>query len=103
MDPLFLEGLQGRLLAAHSHHNGVLGTQLLPATTTKGRTMATITASSQLLTHEQLAERWQVSPRTLHRMEDVPRVKLGRSLRYRLADIEAYEAEHSGTKWEVRR
>lgn len=56
----------------------------------------------KLLKHEELAERWGVSPRTLWRLDDIPRVKLGRSVRYKIEDIEAYERRNSGTKWETR-
>lgn len=51
----------------------------------------------RLLDAHQLAKRWNLSPRTLerHRMNgDGPRyLRVGGAVRYRLADIEAYEAE----------
>lgn len=49
-----------------------------------------------LLTESELAERWSRSARTLRNdrsaRRGVPYVKLGGSVRYRLADVEAYEA-----------
>ena len=51
------------------------------------------------LTEQQLAARWQVSPKTLRnaRVEWPPVrfVKIGRSVRYRLSEVIAYEEEHS--------
>jgi len=56
------------------------------------------------LTQDQLADRWQMSPRTLERwrwLGEGPRfLKLGGRVVYRLEDIEAYETEqlrHSTT------
>jgi len=50
----------------------------------------------ELLTQAALARRWKVSPRTLERWRWVGRglqyIKVGGQVRYRLADIEAYEA-----------
>ena len=50
---------------------------------------------TQLLTAEQLAERWQV-PKShvyhLTRTQQIPAVKLGRYYRYAPAAIEAFEA-----------
>jgi len=44
-----------------------------------------------------LSRRWRVSPRTLERKrwtgDGPPYVKIGGAVRYRLDDIEAYEAE----------
>ena len=43
-----------------------------------------------------VSERWQVSKMTLKRMERagrLPALKIGRTVRYRLADIERIEAE----------
>lgn len=52
--------------------------------------------SPQLLTANQLAERWQV-PRShvyrLTRTGQVPTVRIGRYYRYRLDIIEAFEAD----------
>ena len=49
------------------------------------------------LNQEQLAKRWQVSPRTLERHRwlgiGVPYLKLGGRVAYRLEDVLAYEAE----------
>jgi hypothetical protein len=49
------------------------------------------------LNQEQLARRWQVSPRTLERHRwlgvGVPYLKLGGRVVYRLEDILAYEAD----------
>lgn len=50
--------------------------------------------AAQLLTADQLAERWQV-PKShvynLTRTDQIPTVQLGRYYRYRLADVEAFE------------
>jgi hypothetical protein len=49
-----------------------------------------------LLTRKGLSDRWQVSTETLKRRErcgDLPFLKLGKGIRYRLADIEHLEAE----------
>jgi hypothetical protein len=50
----------------------------------------------ELLTQAAVAKRWKVSPRTLERWRWVSRgpqyIKVGGQVRYRLADIEAYEA-----------
>jgi hypothetical protein len=50
----------------------------------------------ELLTQAALAKRWKVSPRTLERWRWVGRgpqyMKVGGQVRYRLPDIEAYEA-----------
>jgi excisionase family DNA binding protein len=48
----------------------------------------------QLLTAEQLAERWQVKPAhvyALSRRGEIPTVRLGKYYRYRLDQIEAFE------------
>lgn len=51
-----------------------------------------------LLTESQLAERQQRSVRTIQadRLKGggIPYVKLGRSVRYRLCDVERWEADH---------
>lgn len=48
------------------------------------------------LTTAELADRWRISPRTLRNQRcaglGVPSVKIGGAVRYRLADVEAYEA-----------
>lgn len=53
------------------------------------------TPSRHLLTEEQLAARWALSVKTLQaaRLKGslVDFVKIGRSVRYRLTDVEAYE------------
>jgi excisionase family DNA binding protein len=49
---------------------------------------------SQLLTAEQVAERWQVAPAHVYRLSregKLPVVRLGRYYRYRLEAIEAFE------------
>jgi hypothetical protein len=47
------------------------------------------------LTQNELAERWKISSRTLERWRwrklGPPYCRLGGSVRYRLADVEAYE------------
>jgi len=56
-------------------------------------------AEVKLLTQDDLARRWQCSPRTLERWrwhgEGPPWVKIGGLARYRLQDIEAYEREQA--------
>jgi excisionase family DNA binding protein len=50
--------------------------------------------TSQLLTAEQLANRWQVPKQhvyALTRRGEIPAVKLGRYYRYRLDQVEAFE------------
>jgi predicted DNA-binding transcriptional regulator AlpA len=50
----------------------------------------------QLLTAEQLAERWQISTAQVYRLARggaVPCVPLGRYRRFRVASIEAWEAD----------
>jgi excisionase family DNA binding protein len=50
--------------------------------------------SDQLLTAEQLADRWQVRPAhvyALTRRGEIPAVRLGRYYRYRVDQIEAFE------------
>ena len=50
----------------------------------------------ELLTQAALARRWKVSPRTLERWRWLGRgpqyMKVGGQVRYRIADVEAYEA-----------
>lgn len=51
---------------------------------------------ARFLTQTELAERWSMSPRTLERWRWVgcgpPHLKLGGRVRYRLTDIETFEA-----------
>lgn len=57
--------------------------------------------SGQLLTADQLAERWQVPKSHVYRLTregEVPAVKLGRYYRYRLDAIEAFETGQHPTK-----
>jgi hypothetical protein len=45
-----------------------------------------------MLTLQEVAKRWNVCPHTVKRMKFVPTVRFGKRLiRYRLADIEAFE------------
>jgi hypothetical protein len=56
--------------------------------------------SAQLISRRALSERWQLSTETLKRRERcgiLPFLKLGRGVRYRLADIERLEAEAEST------
>ena len=51
-------------------------------------------ASGQLLTAEQLAERWQLKPSQIYRLTrlgEIPAVRLGRYYRYSLEAVEAVE------------
>ena len=53
-----------------------------------------MTAAGQLLTAEQIAERWQVRPSHVYRLTRdgrIPSVKLGRYYRYSPAAIQAFE------------
>ena len=56
-------------------------------------------ADETLLTEQQLAARWQVSPKTLRNARVSGRllsfVKIGRSVRYRLSDVIAFEERNS--------
>ncbi|QGH75735.1 helix-turn-helix DNA binding protein [Gordonia phage Syleon] len=48
----------------------------------------------QFLTAEQLAERWQLAPRTVREMaqaEEIPAIKFGRLWRFPLERIEKFE------------
>ncbi len=51
----------------------------------------------QLMTQEELADRWQISTATLERnrsfKEGVKYLKLGGLIRYRLSDVLAYEGQ----------
>jgi hypothetical protein len=52
--------------------------------------------SSQMLSRRHLAARWALSVETLKRREkagSLPFLKLGKAVRYRLADIELIEAQ----------
>jgi excisionase family DNA binding protein len=52
--------------------------------------------ASQLLTADQLAERWQLERSQVYRLARdgrLPCVRLGRYRRFRLADIERFEAD----------
>jgi len=54
------------------------------------------TSATGLLRRRDLASRWMLSTETLKRREksgDLPFMKLGSSVRYRLADIEAIEQQ----------
>ena len=54
--------------------------------------------STRHLDQVQLAERWNISPRTLERWrwsgKGIAYLKIGHRVVYRLDDIESYEAEH---------
>ena len=53
-------------------------------------------SSGSKTTRGNVSERWQVSKMTFKRMERagrLPALKIGRTVRYRLADIERIEAE----------
>ena len=54
--------------------------------------------STRHLNQVQLADRWNISPRTLERWrwigEGIAYLKIGGRVVYRLDDIERYEAEH---------
>ena len=59
----------------------------------------TVHAGAQLLTAEQLADRWQVSKAQVYRLARdgrIPAVPIGRYYRFRLAAIEAWEAAQEG-------
>jgi len=52
--------------------------------------------AARLLTRKELSGRWQLSTETLKRRERcglLPFLKLGRGVRYRLADVESLESE----------
>lgn len=53
-----------------------------------------------LLSTKLLSRRWTIAPRTLERWRAEGRgprfVRIGRHVRYRKADIDAFEAEHLG-------
>jgi len=56
--------------------------------------------NDELLTTKLLARRWRVAPRTLERWRadnSGPRfLRIGRHIRYRDADVQAFEREHAG-------
>lgn len=56
-----------------------------------------MTSQETLLGVEELAARWGVTPRVIYgrrfARDCPPAVKVGRVLRFRLADVEAWEAE----------
>ena len=55
----------------------------------------------QMLTRQTLSDRWLLSIETLKRREKaglLPALKLGRGIRYRLADIERIEAEAEASR-----
>lgn len=51
------------------------------------------------LTDQQLAHRWRISPKTLRNARvkggPLPFVRIGRLVRYRLSDVESYEASRT--------
>ena len=55
--------------------------------------------AARYLTPAQVAERWQVDPSTVYRLADsdpsLPATKLGRSIRFRLDRLEAWEADRT--------
>jgi len=56
---------------------------------------AATNGAAQLLTAEQLAARWQVPVSHVYRLaraDKLPVVRLGRYRRFRLAEVEAFEA-----------
>ena len=62
----------------------------------KERGGSVVSAAHQLLTADDLAERWQVPKSHVYRLTReglIPAVRLGRYYRYRLEDIEKFEAE----------
>jgi Helix-turn-helix domain len=56
-------------------------------------------ADETFLTDEELAARWRISPKTLRNARVTGRlighVKIGRSVRYRLSEVIAYELQNS--------
>lgn len=56
--------------------------------------------SARLLTADELAERWQVSKAQVYRLARdgrIPTVAIGRYYRFRLASVEAWEADNEAT------
>lgn len=59
-----------------------------------------MSANSQLLTAEQLADRWQVPKGHVYRLargKQIPVTQLGKYKRFRLSDVERFE-ENGGTE-----
>jgi excisionase family DNA binding protein len=57
--------------------------------------------AAQLLTADQLAERWQVEKAHVYRLARegrIPTVRIGRYARFRLDAIEAWEREQGGPR-----
>lgn len=56
---------------------------------------------TKLMTSDEVAERWGIKPETLkawrHYGKGPKFVKIGRSVRYKLSDIEAFEKSHKRT------
>ena len=75
-----------------------MGTRHDLLATTAAQPQPPRTEAVRHLNQEQLARRWQVSPRTLERHRwlgtGVPYLKLLGRVVYRLEDVEAYEAAH---------
>jgi excisionase family DNA binding protein len=62
-------------------------------------TQATV-STGQLLTAEQLADRWQVSKAHVYRLArdgHIPAVRIGRYFRFRLTAIEKWESTQDGS------
>jgi len=63
------------------------------------RLIPTLSGTETFLTDQQLAARWRVSVKTLRNARVAGRligfVKIGRSVRYRLSEIVAYEQQNS--------
>lgn len=53
----------------------------------------------KLMTRSELAERWGTSLRSVDRVDDLPRVKIGQKVRYRIEDVERWEAEHRENRY----
>lgn len=59
-------------------------------------------SEEQTLKPEELAKRWRITRRTLDNWEKDGRipapVRIGRTVRYRLSDVEAFEEKMTGVK-----
>ncbi len=69
---------------------------MTPIETAPAAVPVTAQAGGRLLTADELAERWQVPKSHVYRLTrggGLPAVRLGRYYRYRLAAVEAWEAE----------
>jgi hypothetical protein len=70
-----------------------------PKETSPPRQKTPLIADETFLTDEQLAARWSIAPKTLRNARVEGRllgfVKIGRSVRYRLSEVIAFEEEHS--------